>query len=101
MTEVTTQFPDETNDDVTIVEVPVATTEETHEDVVTKPQSTLDDTTTQPSDTTTQPSDTTTVDNSVEDASNAECKNLIKEFEAKQDHLKKFYKNGNATKVLI
>ena len=68
---------------------------------MTKPQSTLDDTTTQPSDTTTQPSDTTTVVNSVEDASNAECKDLIEEFEAKQDQPKKFYKNSHATKVLI
>ena len=91
----TTQLPDVTDDDTTTAEAPVTTTE----DDVTKLTGTFEDTTTKPSDTTTQPSDITIKlnDNSSKDPSNASCKDLIKVFEAKEDHLKQYYKNDHAT----
>ena len=95
----TTQLPDVTDDDTTTAEAPVTTTE----DDVTKLTGTFEDTTTKPSDTTTQPSDITIKlnDNSSKDPSNASCKDLIKVFEAKEDHLKQYYKNDHATKVFV
>ena len=54
-------------------------------------------------DTTTKPGDTKTpiVNNTIEDPSNARCQELIKDFEAKEDQLKQYYKNGHATKVFV
>ena len=54
-------------------------------------------------DNSTKPSDTKTpiVNKSIEDPSNARCQDLIKDFEAQEDQLKQYYKNGHATKVFI
>ena len=54
-------------------------------------------------DNSTKPGDTTTpiVNNSIEDPSNARCQELIKNFEAKENQLKQYYKNGHATKVFV
>ena len=41
------------------------------------------------------------VNKSIEDPSNARCQDLIKDFEAKEDQLKQYYKNGHATKVFV
>ena len=98
--------PTSTSDDVTTEKVPIASTEDdvtteeapiaTTEDDVTKLPSTSDDNTTKPVVTT-----NSTVGNSIEDASNAGCKDLIEIFEAKEGQLKKYYKNGHATKVVV
>lgn len=80
---VTTQFSDAYGNDVTTEEVLVATTDND----VAKIPGTSDD--------------TATVNNSKNDPSNARCQDLIENFEANEDQLKQYYKNGHATKVLV
>ena len=89
---VTTQLPDAYDDDISTEEAPVTNAKDNE----TKLRGTSDDTTTKPSDTT-----TSNVNNSIEDPSNARCQGLIKEFEANEEQLKKYYKNGHATKVFV
>ena len=82
---VTTQLPDAYDDDITTEEAPVPNAEGDE----TKLTATSDDTT------------TSNVNNSIEDPSNARCQGLIKEFEANEEQLKQYYKNGHATKVFV
>ena len=94
---VTTQLPDANDGDVTTEEVPIATTEETPENNVTKIPGTSDDTAAAIVDKSIED----TSNDTIEDVSNAGCEYLIEEFEVKENQLKQYYKNGHETKVTV